>query len=77
MKSDAGTETYYRVGNIEVAYRLLIAGSNRQKFAVSINPEIELPTGDKRVAERSWTAGGTVNIGTHLARKWWTHTNAG
>lgn len=77
VKSDTGTQTYYRAGNIELAYRLLIVGDNRRKFAASINPGIELPTGDRRVAERSWTAGGTVNLDTHLAKKWWTHTNVG
>ncbi|HWR34283.1 MAG TPA: hypothetical protein VN622_00245 [Clostridia bacterium] len=73
---DSG-ETYIRPGNLEVGYRLLLLGDNSRRFAVSINPEVELPTGDKRVAERSVGAGGTLNIDTHLLRGLWTHTNIG
>lgn len=77
VRSDDGNHLHFRPGNLEVAYRLLVAGDNRRKFAVSINPELELPTGDKRVSERSWTAGGTINVDTHPARRWWTHANVG
>jgi hypothetical protein len=77
VRSDSGSQTYYRVGNLEVEYRFLIAGDNRRRFALSLNPGAELPTGDKRVAESSWTVGGTANLDTHLADKWWTHSNIG
>jgi hypothetical protein len=77
MRSDGGSETYYRPGNLEMEYRLLIAGDNRRRFALSLNPGAELPTGDKRVSESAWAAGGTVNLDTHLAEKWWTHSNFG
>ncbi len=77
VRFDSGNGTYYRPGNIEIGYRLLIAGDNRRKLALSLNPGAEIPTGDKRVAESAWTAGGTVNLDAHLAHKWWTHSNIG
>ncbi len=77
VRFDNGNGTYYRPGNLEVEYRILIAGDNRRKFALSLNPGAELPTGDKRVADSGWTAGGTVNLDTHLAKNWWTHSNIG
>jgi hypothetical protein len=77
MKSQDGSQTYYRAGNMEFGYRLLVAGNNQGKYALSINPNLELPTGDKRVAEKAWTAGGTLNLDTHFSEKWWTHTNVG
>jgi len=77
VRFDDGTSTYVRPGNLEIGYRYLIAGDNSRKFALSVNPELELPTGDKRVAESSWGAGGTLNLDSHLVKKWWTHTNVG
>ncbi len=77
VRFDSGNGTYYRPGNIEFEYRLLIAGDNRRKFALSLNPGAELPTGDKRVSESAWTAGGTVNLDTHVSTRWWTHSNIG
>ncbi len=69
--------THIRPGNLELGYRLLIAGENRRRYALSINPFLELPTGDKRVSERSFAAGGTLNLDTHPLPKVWTHTNLG
>src|SRR5512142_1915996 len=33
VRLDSGSGTYYRPGNVEVEYRLLIAGENRRRFA--------------------------------------------
>ncbi len=74
---DTATNTYVRPGNIGLAYRYLLAGSNDKKFAVSINPELAVPSGDKRVADRAWEGGLFVHLDTHLWEKFWTHTNLG
>jgi len=74
---DMPGNTYIRPGNIGLAYRYLLAGANDRKFALSINPELGLPSGDKRVSERSWDAGLFLNLDTHLWDKLWTHTNLG
>ncbi len=69
--------THIRPGNVELAYRYLLAGGSHRKFAVSLNPEVTLPVGDKRVAERAWELGGAVHLDTHLLPRLWTHTNLG
>ncbi len=74
---DADGNTYVRPGNIGFSYRYLLAGSNERKFALSINPELTAPTGDKRVAERSWDGGLFLHLDTHLTDHFWTHTNIG
>ena len=70
-------QSHIRPGNIGLSYRYLLAGDNARKFSLSINPELELPTGDKRVAERSVDAGLFVHLDTNLAKRFWTHTNVG
>ncbi len=72
-----GSQSYNRLGNLDLEYRLLLAGDNSRRYALSVNPTLELPIGDKRVADSAWRAGGTVNLDTHPAKKWWTHTNVG
>jgi hypothetical protein len=64
-------------GNLEVEYRLLVAGANERKFALSLNPGLMFPVGDKQVAERSWAGGGALHLDTHLVDGIWTHTNVG
>ena len=73
---DSG-KTYVRPGNIEVAYRYLLAGGNERRFALSINPEVTLPVGDKRVAERAFEVGGALHLDLHLTGRLWTHLNLG
>ena len=74
---DDSGKTYIRPGNIEFGYRYLVAGGNDRKFALSLNPELEVPSGDKRVAERAWDGGLFLHLDTHLIEKVWTHTNVG
>lgn len=74
---DTPGDTYVRPGNIELGYRYLLAGGNERKFALSINPLLGVPAGDKRVSERAWEAGLFLNLDTHLTEKLWTHTNLG
>ncbi len=69
--------TDVRPGNVEIAYRYLLAGGSRRKFAVSINPEVTLPVGDKRVAERAYELGAAIHVDTHPLRRLWTHANLG
>lgn len=68
---------FVRPGNVELGYRFLLAGSNERRFAVSLNPELTLPVGDKRVAERAVEIGGFLNLDYRLAEDWYTHTNIG
>ena len=70
-------DTLVRPGNIELAYRYLLAGGMEHKFAVSLNPALEIPSGDKTVAERAWGVGGALHLDTHLADRFFTHTNIG
>ncbi len=74
---DDGGQTYIRPGNLEFGYRYLLAGGNERKFAISINPELGVPSGDKRVAERAWEGGAFLHIDTHFVDKLWTHANLG
>jgi hypothetical protein len=69
--------TLVRPGNIELAYRYLVAGGKEHKFAVSLNPSLAIPSGDKTVAERAWGVGGAVHLDTHLAERFFTHMNIG
>lgn len=74
---DTATNTYVRPGNIELGYRYLVAGANECKFALSINPVLTAPSGDKRVSDSAWEGGLFVHLDTHLSEQWWTHTNVG
>ena len=74
---DSVTNTYVRPGNIELGYRYLLAGANERKFALSVNPVLTVPSGDKRVSERAWEGGLFVHLDTHFWENFWTHTNLG
>lgn len=73
---DSG-KTHVRPGNVEIAYRYLLAGGSEHRFALSINPEVTLPVGDKRVAERAFEVGGALHLDLHPADRLWTHLNLG
>ena len=77
LRSDEPGKTLIRPGNIELKYRYLLAGGMERKFAVSVNPSLAIPSGDKRVAERAWTVGGAIRLDTHLADRFFTHMNIG
>ncbi|HTK96199.1 MAG TPA: hypothetical protein VL382_11245, partial [Terriglobales bacterium] len=77
LRSDEPGKTLVRPGNLQLGYRYLLAGGMERKFAVSLNPSLGIPSGDKRVAERAWTVGGAVHLDTHLADRFFTHTNIG
>lgn len=76
-RKDAPDRIHLRPGNMELGYRYLLAGANERRFAISINPHLVLPSGDKQVADRAWELGSTLNIDTHLHKRFWTHTNLG
>ena len=76
-RTGAAGKTYVRPGNVEIAYRYLLAGGNERRFALSINPQVTLPVGDKRVAERAFEVGGALHLDTHPTRRLWTHLNLG
>lgn len=65
------------VGNLSLSYRYLLAGGNERPFAVSINPQAELPTGNASVAERAYTAGASLHVDAHRGEKLWLHSNFG
>lgn len=76
-RHDEPGQTLVRPGNIEVGYRFLLAGGSGRWFALSINPEASLPTGDKRVTERAYGLGAALHLDTHPFSRLWTHTNLG
>ena len=76
-RSRQGDGTFVRPGNVGLGYRYLLGGGNERRFAVSLNPELTLPTGDKRVASRTVELGGFLNLDIHPAKAWYTHTNIG
>lgn len=67
----------FRPGNLELQYRYLVAGGAERKFALSLNPSLGIPSGDKRLAERAWEAGGALHLDTHLLDRFFTHMNVG
>jgi len=69
--------TLLRPGNMEIQYRYLLAGGAERKFALSLNPSLGIPSGDKRIAERAWEAGGALHLDTHLHSRFFTHMNVG
>lgn len=73
---DSG-KAYVRPGNVGIAYRYLLAGGNERRFALSLNPEVTLPVGDKRVAERAFHVGGALHLDLHPTGRLWTHLNLG
>lgn len=64
-------------GNLEFAARFLVAGKNSARYAVSINPLLELPTHAGRFGDDGYRAGGAVHLDTHPSERFWTHTNLG
>jgi hypothetical protein len=77
LRASQGNRSVVGAGNLELAYRYLIAGSNERPFAISINPEIELPTGNPGVAERAYTLGASLHVDAHRGDKFWLHSNLG
>lgn len=74
--SEPGGGSVVGAGNLALAYRYLIAGSNEKPYAVSINPEVELPTGNPGVAEQAYTAGAAIHADAHRG-EFWVHSNLG
>lgn len=64
-------------GNISLEYRYLLAGGNEKPFAVSINPEMEFPTGNPGITDRSYNAGAAIHVDAHSGDKIWFHSNWG
>lgn len=64
-------------GNLSLEYRYLLAGGNERPFAVSINPELEFPTGNPGIAARAYSAGAAIHLDAHRGDKLWLHSNWG
>lgn len=71
------SRTVIGTGNLSLEYRYLLAGGNEEPFAVSINPEAELPTGNHGAADRAYTAGAAIHVDAHHGDKLWLHSNFG
>ena len=74
---ESAGRTVVGTGNLSLAYRYLIAGGNERTFAVSLNPEGELPTGNHGVADHAYTAGAAVHVDAHRGDSLWLHSNLG
>ncbi len=77
MRVSRGNRSVVGAGNLGLAYRYLLAGSNERPYAVSINPEIELPTGNAAVADRAYTLGASLHVDAHRGDRFWLHSNFG
>jgi outer membrane putative beta-barrel porin/alpha-amylase len=77
LRVSQGNRSVTGAGNLDLAYRYLLAGSNEKPFAISINPEIELPTGNPGVADTAYTLGALVHVDAHRGDKFWLHSNLG
>ena len=63
-------------GGFSMSYRYLIAGGNEKPFALSLNPEVEFPSGNSAIGG-AYTAGGSLNLDAHRGDKLWFHSNWG
>jgi len=70
-------DTALGAGNISLEYRYLLAGGNEKPFAISINPEMEFPTGNPAITDRSYNAGAAIHLDAHHGDKIWMHSNWG
>jgi outer membrane putative beta-barrel porin/alpha-amylase len=77
LRVSQGKRSVVGAGNLDLAYRYLLAGSNEKPYAISINPEIELPTGNPGVADTAYTVGASVHVDAHRGDKFWIHSNLG
>lgn len=64
-------------GNLSLGYRYLLAGGNQRPFAISINPEVEFPTGNHSAADTAYTAGAAIHLDAHHGDRLWLHSNWG
>jgi hypothetical protein len=64
-------------GNLSLEYRYLLAGGNQKQFAISINPEIEFPTGNPGITDRAYRAGAAIHLDAHHGDRFWLHSNWG
>lgn len=71
------TRSVIGAGNLSFQYRYLLAGGNERPFAISINPEVEFPTGNHGAADRAYTAGAAIHLDAHHGDKLWLHSNWG
>lgn len=77
VRAQAPGDATHGVGNLELGYRLLLAGGSERRFSLSINPEATLPIGSERVAEQAYELGAALHLDTNPIRRLWTHTNIG
>jgi hypothetical protein len=64
-------------GNLSLEYRYLLAGGNEKPFAVSLNPEVQFPTGNPGASDRAYSAGAAIHVDAHRGDKLWLHSNWG
>lgn len=74
---DDGKPTTLAGGHLEVGLRLLLAGGRNRSWAVSLNPSVELPTGNRRQFGRGTDVGASFHFDKFFAGNWRWHTNLG
>lgn len=71
------TRSVIGAGNLLLGYRYLLAGGNERPFAISINPEAALPTGNHGAVDAGYTAGAAIHVDAHHGDRLWLHSNWG
>lgn len=64
-------------GHIEFAFRYLLAGGTGRSWAVSLNPFIEAPTGNRHIAGDATEAGAALHIDKEFGERLFFHGNYG
>lgn len=77
LRVSQGNRSITGAGNLDLAYRYLLAGSNEKAYAISINPELELPTGNPGVTDTAYTVGASAHVDAHRGDRFWLHSNFG
>lgn len=64
-------------GHIEMSFRYLLAGGGGKSWALSINPSVTPPTGDRSLAGDTTEAGAALHFDYNIGRRAFFHGNYG
>lgn len=76
-RKEAGEPATLDGGHLGVGLRLLLAGGRKSSWALSVNPWVELPTGNRRLFGSGTDVGASLHFDKFFARNWRWHTNLG
>lgn len=65
------------IGHVEFGARLLVAGGDKKRFAVSLNAFVAPPTGDRSLAGDATEAGAAVHVDREFGERVYFHGNYG